>query len=48
MVFNLTASKIMSPILYMQEQRVILDQEDQLEKMVKMEKEVLKVPQECQ
>jgi len=42
------ASEIRSPILYLQEQRVILDQEDHLEKMVKMEKEVPRAPQECQ
>jgi hypothetical protein len=48
MIFNLIASEIMSLLLYVQEQRVIPDQEDHLEKMVKMEKEVLKAPQECQ
>jgi hypothetical protein len=48
MIFNLIASEIRSPILCLQEQRVILDQEDHLVKMVKMEKGVLKAPQECQ
>jgi len=47
-IFNSIASEISSLILYLQEQRVILDQEDHLEKMVKMDKEVPKAPQECQ
>lgn len=37
-----------SATVYLQEQRVILDQEDHLERMVKMDKEAHRAPLECQ
>jgi hypothetical protein len=40
--------RVKSATVYLQEQRVILDQEDHLEKMVKMDKEAHRAPQECQ